>query len=185
MNNLNNNEENNTLLNELNQLTEKLNNELIQNLNNQNYNLSTNQNINNSNSQNNIKLKETDINDFIIEKTSQLINSSLDVINQIKDRITRTVDPDELESLASLIKATSSSIDTLNSINLERKKQKSALKLKQLEIQGKKQLLKNSEKTTNNIFIGNREELLKILNNIKNEKENKYIKNVELNKNNN
>lgn len=178
---MNNEQENDTLLTELDKLTEKLNNDLVQSTTTQSISSNNVTNYNQSSQTSAVQLKDENLNDFIIEKSSELITSSLEAINTVKDRITRTIDPDELESLAALIKAATSSIDTLNSINLERRKYKSAKRLKQLEFESKKQLGKRSGNTTNAIFVGSREDMLKMLENIKKDSDTseKFVEDVE------
>lgn len=102
------------------------------------------------------------INDYVLKKGSELLESNIDTINRIKNRIATAHDPDELMVLSNLIKSANSVLTTLTSISLQNKKDKASR-----EISASKAL--NNPKTVNNtLLVGTREEVIKQILDMKN-----------------
>ena len=68
------------------------------------------------------KLEKEQIEDFVVDKSGKLINQSLEVLENVKDYIMASGDPDSISSLADLINASSKSLDTLNKIVVQNKR---------------------------------------------------------------
>ena len=83
---------------------------------------------------------------FILEKASKLINR---------------VNPAEISSYAEVINATNSAIETLNKINLQTKKTKTAILLKEMDHKNQQSLPFGGG--NNNVFIATREDVIKNL----------------------
>lgn len=86
-------------------------------------------------------LKKEELEDFILNKTGSLVNSSIDMVNTIKHYVQAAPNSEEVESLASLMKAATSSIDTLSKILVQDKRSETTIKTKTMDIESKKQLL--------------------------------------------
>jgi uncharacterized protein YaaQ len=93
--------------------------------------------------------------DFILQNTSNIVQNGVSVIEDMKNAISQTIDPDEISALADIIKSTNGSLEILNKLNISNKKLSGRT--------GSGNIL-NSGNT--NVFIGTREEAFKqILNN--------------------
>ena len=68
------------------------------------------------------KLVEGELGDFILKNTQSIVENGVSVIEDMKNAVSQTVDPDEVSSLADLIKATTTSIEVLNKIHIANKK---------------------------------------------------------------
>jgi len=111
------------------------------------------------------KLEKEQIEDFVVDKSGKLINQSLEVLENVKDYIMASGDPDSISSLADLINASSKSLDTLNKIVVQNKRTATTLTAKQMDIDSKHAI---EEKRNDDAFIGSRDEVFKkILNQAK------------------
>lgn len=104
------------------------------------------------------------INDYIYQKSTELVDSSLSAIHTIRDSIIQGINPDEINALSSLIAATNKALDTLNKINLQNKKDKTSEKLKTLELQARREMMSKRIPATTNVLIATRDEIMKSLN---------------------
>lgn len=87
------------------------------------------------------KLNPDDLEQFIIDKTGALVNSSIDMVNTVKQYVEAAPNPEDVESLASLLKAATGSIDTLSKVFIQNKKTNTSIEMKKMDIDSKKQLL--------------------------------------------
>lgn len=87
------------------------------------------------------KLNPEDLEQFIIDKTGALVNSSIDMVNTVKQYVEAAPNPEDVESLASLLKAATGSIDTLSKVFIQNKKTNTSIEMKKMDIDSKKQLL--------------------------------------------
>lgn len=117
---------------------------------------------------------EDNINDYILQKTGNLIDAGLGAVSDLKDFVVQGQNPDEIAALSELISSTTKAIEALNRINLQNKKAKTDKELKTMDIEGKKAIassLPGANITNNtNVLVASREEIFKqILNDIKEE----------------
>jgi hypothetical protein len=99
-------------------------------------------------------ITDENVNDYILDRGSKLVEDSLEAVKRLKDRITAAHDPDELAALSQLIRATTGALGTLTAISIQNKKDKVSK-----ENTSTKQL---ATKTVNNtVLIGTREEAMK------------------------
>ena len=103
------------------------------------------------------------INDYIYQKSTELVDSSLSAIHTIRDSIIQGINPDEINALSSLIAATNKALDTLNKINIQNKKDKTSEKLKTLELQARREMMSKRIPATTNVLIATRDEIMKSL----------------------
>ena len=86
------------------------------------------------------KLSKEDVEDFIIQKSSRLIQDSLDLIDNMKEVVHHMPEAENVSSLAELIKASTGAIETLNKLVVQDKKSNTTIQAKQLDIDSRKEL---------------------------------------------
>jgi hypothetical protein len=110
------------------------------------------------------QLTQDNLDEFILKNSQDLIQNSLIAIHDLKDVIGKTFDGKLITSFAEMVKATTGAIDTLNSIQLEKNKQKMAKTLKEMDIESRKNLKTGPSKVVNNnVLVATREEVFKML----------------------
>ena len=119
------------------------------------------------------QITEDNINEYILQKTSSLIEAGLGAVSDLKDFIVQGQNPDEIAALSELISSTTKSIEALNRINLQNKKAKTDKELKTMDIEGKKAIAGSLPgNVTNNTvnLVASREEIFKqLLSDVKDE----------------
>ena len=144
------NDEIDKLLDEVNSLPDSLNNNYIPTQNN---NLTIN-----------LSITSTDqLNDFIVTKGVELIESGLSAIRDVQQTSSTAKTPEEIEAYSELIKSVSTAIDALNKINIQTMRNKGAKEVKQLEVDAKLQTAKQitGPTTQTNVLIATRDEFFK------------------------
>lgn len=110
------------------------------------------------------EVTDESVNNYIYQKSTELVESSLAAINTIRDSVIQGIDPDEINALTSLIAATNKALDTLNKINLQNKQIKATEKNKKLELEARKEMMSKRIPATTNVLIATRDEIMKTLN---------------------
>ena len=95
---------------------------------------------------------------FVIKNSGKLVNRSLNAIDEIKDFITASGDPDSISSLSELIRASSGALESLNKIVVQNKRSATTLTVKQMDVQAKHAI---EDKKNENALIGTRDEMFK------------------------
>lgn len=108
-------------------------------------------------------LNEDGISDFIIQRTEELVMNGLETVKDLQLVVAGTLDAKAMQGYANIMSATTAALDTLNNINLEKKKIKAQRELKELDIAAKKEIgpSKNTHNTLN--IVASRENILKML----------------------
>jgi len=108
---------------------------------------------------------DEDMNDYVIKKTSELVEMSLETVRDYKDVVVQGQNPEEMASLAELFSASTRAIEALNKLNMQAKKLKFDKEQKQLDRENKKEIigLANTQQGPTNIIIASREEIMKQL----------------------
>lgn len=119
-------------------------------------------------------ITEDNINEYVLQKTGNLIDAGLGAVNDLKDFVVQGQNPDEIAALSELISSTTKAIEALNRINLQNKKAKTDKELKTMDIEGKKAIagsLPGANITNNTVnLVASREEIFKqLLNNVEDE----------------
>jgi len=112
------------------------------------------------------KITEENINDYILQKTGNLVEAGLGAVEDLKDFVVQGQNPDEIAALSELISSTTKAIEALNRINLQNKKAKTDKELKTMDIEGKKAIANSLPSSiTNNTLnvVASREEIFKHL----------------------
>lgn len=86
-------------------------------------------------------LEKDELEQFLINKAGKLINDSMEMVDNVKQYVAAAPNSEEVESLANLLKATTSSIDSLSRIFIQNKRSETSLDVKRLDIDSKKELL--------------------------------------------
>lgn len=109
-------------------------------------------------------INEDNIDDFIFRKSSVLIQQGVDTIESIKETVLSGADAETIEAYSKLMSSVASSIEILNKINLQKRKEKAAKDLKQMDIDTSKKLLDKYDGRTiqnqTNILVASREEIM-------------------------
>jgi len=115
---------------------------------------------------NNFEITEDNINEYIVKRTGNLIDTGIQAIDDIKDYIVQGQNPDELAALSELISSTTKAIEALNRINLLNKKGKIDKELKEMDLKNRKEvagILPGNNIVNNNLIVASREEIFKQL----------------------
>jgi hypothetical protein len=102
--------------------------------------------------------KET-LENFIIQNSGDLIVKSLGIIDEVKDYISSAPEARDVTAFAELLKAASSSIDTLNKVYVSIERNKTSKDIKQMDVESKEKI--NSEQ--NVTYLLSRKEIMKEL----------------------
>jgi hypothetical protein len=105
-------------------------------------------------------LKKEDLENFVISKSGELVQDALEMVQNMRDFVVSAPISEDVSALADLINATSSAIDNLNKINIQDKRSNTSIKLKEMDIQSRKELQQNDNDTK---LLATREEVLKML----------------------
>lgn len=105
-------------------------------------------------------LDKEDLEQFILNSSGKLISDSLTVIDDMRDFVEAAPDADTISSLAELMKASTTAIDTLNKLLIQDKKSATQKDVKQMDIDAKKDLADTSAQRVNMLT---REEVFKKL----------------------
>ena len=78
--------------------------------------------------------------EFILNKTSSLVNTSIEMVEDVKDYISSAPENRDVASLAELIRASTGAIDTLNKLHTSKEGNKSRKEIKQLDVEAKERM---------------------------------------------
>ena len=74
-----------------------------------------------------IGLNPSDVEDFVIKNSSKLVEHSIEAIDEIKDYILASGDPDSISALSELIRASGGALESLNKIVVQNKRSATSL----------------------------------------------------------
>jgi len=97
---------------------------------------------------------------FVIEKAGKLVEESIEVVSNVKDYISSAPESKDVGSLAELIGATATAIETLNKIIVTDKRNDTVIKAKEMDIASRKEL---KEVDSQNKLLATREQVFKML----------------------
>jgi hypothetical protein len=106
-----------------------------------------------------IGLNPSDVEDFVIQNSSKLVQRSLDAIDEVKDYIMASGDADSISALSELIRASSGALDSLNKIVVQNKRSATSLVVKGMDIDSRKRI--EDTKSNSEAYVGTREEVFK------------------------
>lgn len=85
-------------------------------------------------------LTKDQLEEFIIKNSGKLITKSLNIVDDVKDVVTAGSDSKDIAALAELISATSSAIDTLNKVYISDEKNKTQVRVKQMDVDSRERI---------------------------------------------
>ena len=109
------------------------------------------------------QLKKEDMEQYIIDKASEIVNGCVEVIGVIQDEIKCAPDPKLIESGATFINAFTSALDALSKLEITKQRINAQKEIAQLNVTSKLLMNKEKEEDVNNpkgLYVS-REELLK------------------------
>ena len=80
------------------------------------------------------------IEEFLIKKSSKLINKSLNIVDNVDDYIKAAPENRDVAAMAELIKAASASIETLNKLHTAKERNVTQLEVKKIDVESKERL---------------------------------------------
>ena len=86
-------------------------------------------------------LDKEDLEKFILNNAGKLIKQSVEIVGDVKQYVETAPEHRDVVSLGELIKASSSAIESLSKVLVQDKRDKTQKDVKQMDIQGKKELL--------------------------------------------
>jgi hypothetical protein len=105
-------------------------------------------------------VNKDNLEDYIIRKSSALIEGTIDMVDTVRDYIISAPESKDVASLAELVNAATNAVETLNKIALSNKKHTTAVKIKEMDIASKREM---QEADTNTKLLLTREEVFKKL----------------------
>ena len=105
-------------------------------------------------------LTKEKLEEFIIKNSGRLVTKSLSLVDTIKEAVESAGTPEDVEALASLIKAASSAVEALNRLHIADERNKTQVKTKQMEVDSRERLGVMDNQTR---MLLSREEIMKAL----------------------
>lgn len=78
-----------------------------------------------------------DLEEFLIQKTAKLINTTLDAVDNVKDYISSAPENKDVASLAELMRSANSAIETMQKVHANRANNEARKEIKQMDIDSK------------------------------------------------
>lgn len=105
-------------------------------------------------------LKKEELEKFVVEKGGRLVEETLDMVKNVRDYIINSPEAKDVDAFASLISAAANAIETLNKIAINDKKTDTVIKVKQMDIEAKKEMNQENNETK---MLTTREHIFKLL----------------------
>jgi len=97
---------------------------------------------------------------FVIDKTADLVTKSMEILDEYRDFLTASPGEESAAAMAELINASNGAIETLSKIAVNNKKINTTVKVKEMEIQARKEIAKDDNNTK---LLMSRQDLMKLL----------------------
>lgn len=97
---------------------------------------------------------------FVIDKTAELVNKSMEILDEYRDFLTATPGEESAIAMANIINASTGAIEALNKIAINNKKITNAVKIKTMEIEARKEIAKDDNTTK---LLMSRQDLMKMI----------------------
>ena len=78
--------------------------------------------------------------EFLIKKSSKLINKSLTIVDNVNDYISSAPENRDVTAMAELIKASSSAIETLNKLHTAKERNETQTEVKKMDVEAKERM---------------------------------------------
>lgn len=106
------------------------------------------------------ELTKEQLESFIIKNSGKLITKSLNIVDNVNDYVASAPEAKDVAALAELIAATSSAIETLNKVYISDERNKTQVKVKQMDVDSKERMNITDNKTK---ILLSREDIMKAL----------------------
>jgi SpoVK/Ycf46/Vps4 family AAA+-type ATPase len=97
---------------------------------------------------------------FVIDKASDLINKSLNMVDEFQTVLGASPSEESAEAMANLINAASSAIETLNKVLNSNKRAQTSIKIKEMDVESRNKINERDNATR---LMMTRSEIMKIL----------------------
>jgi len=105
-------------------------------------------------------LTKDQLEEFIIKNSGKLVTKSLNIVDDVKDYVSSAPDAKDVAALAELINATSSAIETLNKVYISDERNKTQVKVKQMDVDSRERINITDNQTK---ILLSREDIMKAL----------------------
>jgi hypothetical protein len=105
-------------------------------------------------------LTKDQLEEFIIKNSGKLVTKSLNIVDDVKDYVASAPDAKDVAALAELINATSSAIETLNKVYISDERNKTQVRVKQMDVDSRERI--NIADNQTKILLS-REDIMKAL----------------------
>jgi hypothetical protein len=106
-------------------------------------------------------LNPDDIEQYIVDKSSDLVSQAMEVVGSLKDYVSvGGADAKEISAFAEVVNAATSALESLNKIHQTKERNKTAIHLKEMDIEARKEIA--VQDNTTKLVLG-REELMRQL----------------------
>lgn len=105
-------------------------------------------------------LTKDQLEEFIIKNSGKLVTKSLNIVDDVKDYVASAPDAKDVAALAELISATSSAIETLNKVYISDERNKTQVKVKQMDVESRERINITDNQTK---ILLSREDIMKAL----------------------
>lgn len=103
---------------------------------------------------------EEDLNKWIIQKASFMIQQGVDVSELVKIGLSSGATAEDIDAYSNLLKSVASAVDTLNKLNIQNKRSKSAKEVQQLKGAEGGTIGQVSGNVNNTFIVASREEIM-------------------------
>jgi len=107
-------------------------------------------------------INREDLEDFVIQQSSKLIQDSLEMIDNMKEVVHHLPEAENMSALSELVKASTGALETLNKIVIQDKKSNTTIKAKEMDIESRKEL--QSSDQHHSLTMSREEIMAKLLN---------------------
>jgi len=105
-------------------------------------------------------LKKEELEKFVIENGGNLVKETIEMVKNVRDYIVNAPEAKDVDAFASLISAAANAIETLNRIAINDKKTDTIVKVKQMDIDARKEM---NQENNESKMLATREQIFKLL----------------------
>lgn len=107
-----------------------------------------------------VELTKDQLEEFIIKSSGKLVTRSLNLVDEVREYVASAPESRDVSSLAELINATVGAVESLNKIHISDERNKTQVKVKQMDIDSKERINITDNKTK---ILLSREDIMKAL----------------------
>lgn len=107
-----------------------------------------------------VDLTKDQLEEFIIKSSGKLVTRSLNLVDEVREYVASAPESKDVSSLAELINATVGAVESLNKIHISDERNKTQVRVKQMDIDSKERINITDNKTK---ILLSREDIMKAL----------------------